>query len=141
LPIGDANRQSGRLDGTEGVSKIAISGGQLASALQRRLVVLSRAVLIVALAASACSPTITATVNDAALTAAIKTALLNNPDVDGTLIDVRCEGGVAHLEGSQPSPEAVAKVMSIVRGVDGVRDVQSAVTVADGRATEPLRGR
>jgi hyperosmotically inducible protein len=102
--------------------------------LQPPLVVLSRAVLIVAvLAASACGPTITASVNDAALTAAIKTALLNNPDVDGTLIDVRCEGGVAHLEGWQSSAEAVAKVISIVRGVDGVRDVQSAVTVADDR--------
>ena len=103
---------------------------------------LPRAVLIVAvLAAGACSQPINASVNDAALTAAIKTALLNNPDVDGTLIDVRCEGGVAHLEGSQPSAEAVAKVVSIVRGVQGVRGVRSEVAIGERQPTESPRGR
>ncbi len=77
-----------------------------------------------------------ATVADAAITAAVKTALLNDARVDGTQIIVTTQSGIVRLEGSQPSRDAAAEVVSIVRGVDGVRDVQSTVTVAPGAAVD-----
>ena len=93
---------------------------------------LSRIALALCLAvSSACAPTIDATFGDAALVAAVKTALLNNREIDGTLVTVSCQAGVVHLSGTQPSPEAAAMVVRIVRGVDGVRDVQSTIAITD----------
>ena len=82
-----------------------------------------------------------ATIADATITTAIKTALLNSARVDGTTVTVRTEGGVVQLGGTQPTAEAVAEVVSIVRGVPGVRDVQSSVAVSDTAmpATTPRR--
>ena len=71
-----------------------------------------------------------ATIADATITAAVTTALLNNPHIDGTQIAVRTEAGVVRLDGNQPTPQAAAEVVSIARDVQGVRDVQSAITVA-----------
>jgi hyperosmotically inducible protein len=88
---------------------------------------LSLAVLV--LAAAGCAQTIDATIQDAAITAAVKTALLNDATVDGTLITVTTEAGVVHLTGEQPSKEEADRVVSIVRGVEGVRDVTSSIRV------------
>jgi osmotically-inducible protein OsmY len=90
------------------------------------------ALLIVLLGAAGCGQTIDATMQDAAITAAVKTALLNSPAVDGTLVTVRTEAGVVYLQGVQPSPEAAAEVVAIVRGVSGVRNVESSVTAGAG---------
>ena len=79
--------------------------------------------------AAACGQTVDTTIRDAAITATVKTALLNNDTIDGTLVSVRTEAGVVYLQGVQPSAEAAAEVVSIVRGVGGVRDVQASVTV------------
>jgi hyperosmotically inducible protein len=76
------------------------------------------------------------TVADAAITAAVKTALLNDARVDGTQIVVTTQAGVVRLAGSQASRDAAAEVVSIVRGVDGVRDVQSTITVGPGTAVD-----
>jgi osmotically-inducible protein OsmY len=86
--------------------------------------------LIVALLASwSCSRTIDPAIVDARVTAAVKTALLNDPAIDGTLVTVRTEGGVVELGGSQPTAEAAARVETIVRGVQGVRQVHSSISV------------
>src|ERR1700750_1413772 len=77
-----------------------------------------------------------ATMADAAITAAVKTALLNDPRVDATDVMVSTEAGVVKLAGSQPSRDAAAEVLSIVRGVQGVRDVQSSITVVAGERAE-----
>jgi osmotically-inducible protein OsmY len=79
-----------------------------------------------------CGQTIDTTIADAQLTAAVKTALLNADTIDGTLVSVRTEGGVVYLQGAQPSAGAAAEVVSIVRRVNGVRDVQASVTVDTG---------
>ncbi len=90
----------------------------------------NRIVLAILLAAAtACAPAIDTTIGDAALTAAVATALLNSPQIDGALIDISTEGGVVHLGGTQPTAESAAMAVSIVRGVQGVRDVQSAIAV------------
>jgi osmotically-inducible protein OsmY len=74
------------------------------------------------------------TVSDAGVTAAVKTALLNDTRVDATQITVSTQSGVVSLGGSQPSREAAAEVVSIVRGVAGVRDVQSSIAIAPAGA-------
>jgi len=81
------------------------------------------------IAASSCAPVIDTTIPDAALTAAVTTALLNSDDIDGTLVSVRTQNSVVHLDGTQPSPEAVDRVLGIVRRVEGVRDVKSSIEV------------
>ena len=100
---------------------------------------LIRAVFACCLIASGCAPAIDTTLPDAALTAAVTTALLNSDDIDGTLVSVRTRNSVVHLDGTQPSPEAVDRVLGIVRRVEGVRDVQSSIEVgvdANGEAAE-----
>ncbi len=85
-----------------------------------------------------CGQTIDTTIGDAQITAAVKTALLNADTIDGTLVSVRTQAGVVYLEGVQPSPAAAAEVVSIVRGVTGVRDVQASLTVdTSGPTTNP----
>jgi hyperosmotically inducible protein len=84
-------------------------------------------IALLVLSTAACAPAIDATIHDATITAAVKTALLNADEVDGTLVTVRTDGATVYLGGEQPSPEAAAHVVTIVRGVDGVRDVQSEI--------------
>jgi osmotically-inducible protein OsmY len=101
---------------------------------------LNRIALALCLAvSSACAPTIDATFTDAALVAAVKTALLNSTDIDGTLVTVSSQSGVVRLAGTQPTSEAAATVVRIVRSIDGVRDVQSSITIADA-APQPEPG-
>jgi osmotically-inducible protein OsmY len=99
---------------------------------------LSRIALTVCLAAaSACGPTIDTSIEDAALTAAVKTALLNSTEIDGTLVSVTCRSGVVQLGGWQPSPEAAETALKIVRGVAGVVDVQSTIEIRPSTADHP----
>ena len=98
--------------------------------MQRRLLMLIRAVFACSvIVASSCATAIDTTIGDAALTAAVTTALLNSDDIDGTLVSVRTLNSVVHLDGTQPSPEAVDRVLGIVRRVEGVRDVESSIEV------------
>ena len=93
---------------------------------------LSRVALALLLGlACACAPAIDTLHDDAALTAAVATALLNTPDIDGTRVSIRVSGGVVRLSGTQPTADAVARAVSIVKGVQGVREVESAIEVGD----------
>jgi hyperosmotically inducible protein len=87
-------------------------------------------VLLAVLAVAGCAPAIDATIADATVTAAVKTALLNEPAVDGTLVTVRTDAGIVHLGGTQPTADAAAAVVRVVRGVQGVRDVESAIEIS-----------
>lgn len=90
---------------------------------------LSRIVLLVALASGpACSRTIDTTIQDATITAAVQTALLNDVSVDGARVDVRTDAGVVYLSGWVASAEEASRVLAIVRSVREVRGVESALT-------------
>lgn len=103
-----------------------------------------RAVFLIAamIATGACARPVTfpvvdpATVADASITAAVKTALLNDSRIDATEVTVATQAGVVTLGGSQPSREAAAEVVSIVRSVEGVRDVQSNIRVEAADAAD-----
>jgi osmotically-inducible protein OsmY len=85
--------------------------------------------LLLTVGGSACAVSIDTSLRDATITAAVTTALLNDAAIDGTRLSISTEGGVVHLGGTQPTTDAVAAVLSIVRGVEGVRDVQSSIRV------------
>lgn len=91
--------------------------------------VTGRCLVLVALLASGCAPAISSSAGDATITAAVVTALLNNDQVDGTQVNVRTDGGVVYLEGTQSTSVAASEVVALARAVDGVRDVQAQIDV------------
>jgi hyperosmotically inducible protein len=90
----------------------------------------SRVLIVLSVvAAAACGQVIDTTIQDASITAAVKTALLNDAAVDATTVSVTTEGGVVKLSGVQPTAEAAAHIVSVVRGVQGVHDVESTIAI------------
>lgn len=80
--------------------------------------------------ASACGKSVGETVDDAGITAQVKTALLNDPDVSGLRIDVDTSKGLVTLSGVVKSKDEETKAVAIARRVDGVRDVKSTLQVS-----------
>jgi hyperosmotically inducible periplasmic protein len=78
---------------------------------------------------AACGKSMGETVDDAGITAQVKTALLNDPDIDGLHIDVDTSKGLVTLSGIVKSKTEADKAIGIARKVDGVRDVKSTLQV------------
>ena len=68
-------------------------------------------------------------IDDTALHTKIKTALVNDPVVSGTAINVDVERGVVTLNGAVNGDVEKRKAEDIARGVDGVRGVQNNIVV------------
>jgi hyperosmotically inducible periplasmic protein len=69
------------------------------------------------------------TIDDATITTRVKTALLNDPVIDATKIDVNTAAGVVTLIGVVKSTEEETKAIELTRSVSGVRDVKSTLRV------------
>jgi osmotically-inducible protein OsmY len=82
-----------------------------------------------AFASSGCGKSVGDTIDDATITAQVKTALLNDPEVGGLRIDVDTFKGVVTLSGRVKSPSEASKAMSIARRTPGVTDVKSTLQV------------
>jgi hyperosmotically inducible periplasmic protein len=67
--------------------------------------------------------------DDATITARVKTVLLNDPQVAATKVDVATAGGIVTLSGSVRSKTEEARAISLARQVTGVRDVKSTLLV------------
>ncbi len=93
----------------------------------------------VIVASVACGVAIDATVRDAAITAAVQTALLNDPGIDGTAIEVRTQAGVVYLAGTVATADEAARAVSLARAVDQVLDVQSSIGVDPSRISPTPR--
>ena len=65
------------------------------------------------------------TMDDATITARVKTALLNDPEIGAVKIDVATHDGVVTLSGSVPTKRDEARAVDLARRVQGVRDVVS----------------
>jgi hyperosmotically inducible protein len=78
---------------------------------------------------AACGKSAGETVDDAGITAQVKTALLNDPVVSGLRIDVDTSKGLVTLSGIVKSQAEADKAVAIARKVDGVRDVKSTLQV------------
>jgi len=95
--------------------------------------VLSRRVLLVCLAAAAfpaCglstrTPNTDAAMEDATITARVKTALLNDQTIGATKIDVTTASGVVTLSGTVRSRADEARAIELARQTAGVKDVKS----------------
>jgi hyperosmotically inducible periplasmic protein len=96
-------------------------------------------VLVLLTAAVACSRTIDSTITDATITAGVKTALLNDTTIDGTRVQVRTEAGIVHLSGGVGSQQEAEYVVTLVRAVNGVREVRSSLAVGDAAYSERAR--
>jgi hyperosmotically inducible protein len=90
-------------------------------------------VLTVPLLSPACAvkqtPVIDRSIDDATISTRVKTALLNQPGVGFTRIDVDTVHGVVTLSGTVKSKEEEQKVIETARGVTGVREVKSALQI------------
>ena len=85
--------------------------------------------VVLLLVSCSCSRAVDTTIHDAGITADIKTVLLNDAEIDATRVDVRTIAGVVYLEGFARTPADAERIAALVRGVDGVREVTSRISV------------
>ena len=74
-------------------------------------------------------PAIGGAMDDATITARVKTVLLNDPQVAATKIEVSTTGGIVTLSGTVKSKAEEARAVEVARQVTGVRDVKSTLVV------------
>ena len=94
-------------------------------------------VLISPVASVACGGSTSTTVNrpasagtdDATISTRVKTALLNEPGVNATAINVQTSSGVVTLSGEVKSGDEEQKAVATARQIPGVRDVKSQLKV------------
>ena len=72
-----------------------------------------------------CGKTVGQALDDATITTRVKTALLNDPDVAGTRIDVDTFKGVVTLSGAVKSKTEESKAIQLAQRTPGVSDVKS----------------
>ena len=68
--------------------------------------------------------------DDATVTARVKTVLLNDPQVGATKIDVATKDGIVTVSGTVKSQAEAARAVELAKQVSGVREVKSALEVA-----------
>jgi hyperosmotically inducible protein len=68
--------------------------------------------------------------DDATITARVKTALLNDTQVNATKIDVSTAGGIVTISGTVKTQPEEARAVAVARTIAGVRDVKSALQIA-----------
>lgn len=85
--------------------------------------------LVAPLLLAACGKTVGETIDDATITARVKTSLLNDPEVSGLKIDVDTFKGVVTLSGSVKTEQEAQKAIALARRIDGVTDVRSTLQV------------
>jgi hyperosmotically inducible protein len=71
-------------------------------------------------------------VDDALITATVKTRLLDDPLVKGSKIDVDTRAGVVFLTGSVRSQEESNRAVEVARATEHVKDVKSNLSVTSG---------
>jgi len=87
------------------------------------------AMLVLPLTFAACGKSVGETIDDATITARVKTALLNDPQVGGLKIDVDTTKGIVTISGMVKSPAEADRAVQLAKQIDGVRDVKSTLQV------------
>jgi osmotically-inducible protein OsmY len=85
--------------------------------------------LVAPLLLGACGKSVGETIDDATITARVKTTLLNDPDVAGLRIDVDTFNGVVTLSGGVKSAAERDKAVAVARRVGGVKDVKNTLQI------------
>jgi hyperosmotically inducible periplasmic protein len=94
--------------------------------------ILAAAFAAMTLAGCAGTPTSRSTgqqIDDASITARVKTALIEAPDVKARQINVETYNGVVQLSGFVDSDEMAARAVSQAKRVPGVRSVKNDIRV------------
>jgi len=73
--------------------------------------------------------TISTTMDDAAITAQVKTTLLNDTQLNATKIDVSTSNGIVTISGTVRSKPEQDRAVQLARQVNGVKDVRANLTV------------
>ena len=94
-----------------------------------RTIILLAVMLLAPLFVAACGKSVGETIDDATVTAELKTSLLNDPQVAGLTIDVDTFKGVVTLSGAVKSPAERDKAIALARQVKGVKDVKSTLQI------------
>jgi hyperosmotically inducible protein len=76
-----------------------------------------------------------APIDDPTITAAVRTMLLNDTQINATKIDVSTAGGVVTISGTVRSKAEEARAIELARQVGGVKDVRSTLQVSGGATT------
>ena len=71
------------------------------------------------------TPRIAPATDDASITVRVRTALLNDPVVHGSEIDVTAQNAVVFLRGQVHGQTEANAAIAVARRVEGVKDVQS----------------
>ncbi len=93
------------------------------------LAVLLALALSLPIVSAACGKTVGDTINDATITTRVKTALLNEPVLVATGIDVTTTLGIVTLSGTVKSKEDEDRAIRVTRQVPGVKDVRSTLKI------------
>jgi osmotically-inducible protein OsmY len=88
------------------------------------------ALVILPLTFAACAKTVDDMMDDATITARVKTALLNDPQVGATKIDVETTQGVVTMSGTVKSEAEATRAVQLAKQAIGVKDVKSTLRVA-----------
>ena len=64
-------------------------------------------------------------IDDSAITTEVKAAILKEPTLKVAEINVETYKGIVQLTGFVSSPDAIAKAVSVARGVNGVKSVKN----------------
>ncbi|MBD2796481.1 BON domain-containing protein [Xenorhabdus sp. 18] len=67
--------------------------------------------------------------DDSAITAKVKAALLEHKGINSKNISVKTEKGIVHLSGFVKNKHQAAKIAKIVHGVKGVKSVKNTVEI------------
>ncbi len=88
-----------------------------------------RALILAVLAFAACGTTIDTTFDDAAITARVRRALLNDPIVGGLPVTVETRAGLVTLTGDVRSEAQASHAAAVARTVAGVAEIDSRLRV------------
>jgi len=71
------------------------------------------------------TPRIAPSTDDASITVRVRTALLNDPVVHASEIDVMAQNGIVFLRGQVHGQAEANAAIAVARRIEGVKDVQS----------------
>lgn len=72
-------------------------------------------------------------IDDVTVTAKVKAALLQSPEVKGSDVNVNTEKGVVQLSGFVESKTQSERALQIARGVSGVKEVHDKMSLKSGK--------
>jgi len=68
-------------------------------------------------------------IDDALITGKVKAALIADPDLKATEINVETYKGTVQLSGFVAAPEHIPKAVQLARDIDGVKGVKNAIAI------------